>query len=343
MDRVLVTGGAGYVGSHICKVLRGSGFLPITVDNLITGNKEAVRFGPFAQVDIMDRATLDAIFTEWNPVAVIHMAALASVKESVARPKAYHDCNVIGTRNVVDCMIAHNCRRIVFSSTCAVYGNAETGLVTEASPLNPESPYAVTKLEAEELLTGFARSQGIGSTIFRYFNVAGADPAQEIGEWKKSPSNLIPVVLECATGDRPEFEIFGTDYPTPDGTCIRDFVHVIDLADAHVKGLQAILGGDVGDMFNIGTGRGNSVREVIDCCHRVTGVEFTVRESSRRAGDVTRVVSDCAKATRLLDWSSSNSDLESMITDAWNWHRGGGFSLCNPGPLMAHFTGPHLL
>ncbi|MCY4005337.1 MAG: UDP-glucose 4-epimerase GalE [Rhodobacteraceae bacterium] len=327
MDRVIVTGGAGYVGSHICKVLRGSGFLPITVDNLITGNKEAVRFGPFAQADILDRAALDAVFTKWKPIAVIHMAALTSVEESVANPKTYWDSNVEGTRNVVEAMLRHNCLSLVFSSTCAVYGNAASGLVTEDSPASPESPYAESKLAAEALLTEFAKEGNIAPTFFRYFNVAGADPAQEIGEWKKSPSNLIPVALECAAGDRPEFEIFGTDYPTPDGTCIRDFVHVIDLADAHVRGLQATLGGDVGDMFNIGTGRGNSVREVIDCCHRVTGVEFTVRESSRRAGDVIRVVSDCAKAGRLLGWSPANSDLESMITDAWNWHRGGGFSL----------------
>ncbi len=326
MDRVLVTGGAGYVGSHICKVLRGSGFLPITVDNLITGNKEAVRFGPFAQADIMDHAALDAIFTEWNPVAVIHMAALASVKESVARPKAYRDCNVIGTRNVVDCMIAHNCRRIVFSSTCAVYGNAETGLVTEASPLSPESPYAVTKLEAEEVLTGFARSQGIGSTIFRYFNVAGADPEGEIGESRGEDLHLIPAVLECAVGKATQFEIFGTDYPTPDGTCIRDYVHVMDIADAHVRGLQLLQNCSVGDLFNLGTGKGISVREVVDCCRKLIQNDFIVCESPRRSGDVVRIVSDCMKASRQLGWSPVRSDILTMIKDAWRWIDKGEFN-----------------
>ncbi len=325
MDRVIVTGGAGFVGSHVCKQLKLAGFAPVTFDNLGTGWKDAVRFGPFMHGDIMNLTELGSAFAEWRPVAVIHLAALTSVEESVSKPEAYRDCNVEGTRNVVRAMLAHDCEAIVFSSTCAVYGNAPSGLVDESSPTNPESPYAETKLAAEEFLSGAAQEDGIRSTVFRYFNVAGSDPEKEIGEWRTTPSNLIPAVLECAVGARPWFEIFGTDYPTPDGTCIRDFVHANDVADAHVKGLKALLNGEPGRLFNIGTGAGNSVREVVDCCRGITGVDFPVKESVRRPGDVSRIVSDCAKARVELGWSAELSQLDNIVTDAWNWRRTGGY------------------
>ena len=256
MDRVIVTGGAGFVGSHVCKQLKLAGYVPVTFDSLGTGWKDAVRFGPFVRGDIMSLHELGSAFEEWRPVAVVHLAALTSVEESVSKPEEYRYCNVEGTRNVVRAMLDHDCNVIVFSSTCAVYGNAPSGLVDESSPTNPESPYAETKLAAEEFLSGAALEDGIRSTVFRYFNVAGSDPDSEIGEWRTTPSNLIPAVLECAVGARTRFEIFGTDYPTPDGTCIRDYVHAIDVADAHVAGLKALLNGEPGRLFNIGTGAG---------------------------------------------------------------------------------------
>ena len=326
MDRVIVTGGAGFVGSHVCKQLRLAGFVPVTFDNLGTGWKDAVRFGPFVHGDIMNLSELGSAFEEWRPVAVVHLAALTSVEESVSKPEAYRDCNVEGTRNVVRAMLDHDCKAMVFSSTCAVYGNAPSGLVDESSPTSPESPYAETKLAAEEFLSGAVQEDGIRSTVFRYFNVAGSDPDKEIGEWRTTPSNLIPAVLECAVGARARFEIFGTDYPTPDGTCIRDYVHANDVADAHVTGLKALLNGEPGRLFNIGTGAGNSVREVVECCRRITGVDFPVRESARRPGDVARIVSDCATARVELGWSAELSQLDNIVTDAWNWRRGGGYN-----------------
>ncbi len=322
MDRVLVTGGAGFVGSHVCKQLRLAGFVPVSFDNLGTGWKDAVRYGPFVQGDIMQRRSLMAAFSNWKPVAAIHLAALTSVEESVSKPQAYQECNVQGTGNVIEAMAARDCTALVFSSTCAVYGNAPSGLVDENSSTNPQSPYAATKLAAEELLTGVARERGIRTTVFRYFNVAGSDPDLEIGECRARPANLIPAVLECAAGARTQFEIFGTDYPTPDGTCIRDYVHAIDVANAHVQGLRSMLNGSTGDLFNIGTGSGHSVREVVECCRQVTGVDFPVRESGRRPGDVARIVCDGSKVRSGLGWSAEFSDLGTIVTDAWNWRKG---------------------
>lgn len=305
--------------------------MPVTVDNLSTGSEEAVKFGPFTQSDIMNPSELDELFTKWSPRAVIHLAALTSVEESVAQPLAYQECNLVGTENIVNAMLKHRCQLIVFSSTCAVYGNAPGGLVTENSAVEPQSPYAETKLAAENLLSKYSEQNNIKPMIFRYFNVAGADPEQEIGEWKPSPSNLIPSVLECAIGARSEFEIFGTDYPTPDGTCIRDYVHANDIADAHVQGLQALLNDGSGDLFNLGTGKGYSVREVVDCCRKITSIDFHVQERTRRAGDVARIVSDCAKAEEKLGWTPRHSSLPTIIADAWRWRLKGGYQLKSGG------------
>ena len=324
MYRVIVTGGAGYVGSHVCKQLRAEGFLPVTIDNLATGWQHAVQFGPFELVDITRLSELKVVFAKWNPIAVIHLAARTSVGESVEQPEEYHLCNVEGTRNVISAMLDQDCCQFIFSSTCAVYGNSPVGRVNEASPLNPISPYAENKRESEKLLATFARENGVRSTIFRYFNVAGSDPENHIGEWKASPSNLIPAVLECAAHGRP-FEIFGTDYPTPDGTCIRDYVHANDVANAHIQGMKTMLNGNSGDLYNIGTGTGNSVREVVDCCRKITGINFPINEASRRDGDVARVVGDCAKAQSKLGWSAQRSTIEEMISDAWNWRCKGGY------------------
>lgn len=326
MQTVIVTGGAGYVGSHVCKALNSYGFTPVAVDNLKTGSKKAVKYGPFIEANIMNRVQIDTAFKQYRPAAVVHLAALTSVEESVAKPNAYQKCNFEGTRNIVEVMLEHNCRNIVFSSTCAVYGSATNNMVTESSPVNPESPYAESKLAAEKLLEDHANLDNLSSTVFRYFNVAGADPEGEIGELKRHPTNLIPVILECAAGERSEFEIFGTDYPTPDGTCIRDYVHVCDVADAHVRGLKALLQGNSGDLFNIGTGKGNSVQDVVGVVKDITSVDFAVRKSPRRAGDVIQIVSDCAKVAKILKWRPKYSALTDMINDAWNWRRKGGFN-----------------
>ena len=326
MQNVIVTGGAGFIGSHVCKGLYAAGFTPVTVDNLRMGWREAIRFGPFHHCDIMDRVSLFEAFRNWNPVAVVHLAASTSVAESVADPESYRACNVNGTGNIIDAMLAYDCPRIVFSSTCAVYGDSTEGRVDERFATNPESPYAETKLAAENLLRKASVTAGVRATVFRYFNVAGADPEQEIGEWRPTPSNLIPSVLECAAGNLPEFRIFGDDYPTPDGTCIRDYVHVADVAEAHVAGLMALLGDAAGGLYNLGTGVGYSVREVVDCCRRITGVKFPVKVANRRPGDVSRIVCDSSKACAELGWSPQRSLLETITTDAWHWRKSGGYS-----------------
>lgn len=322
---VLVTGGAGYIGSHACKALAEAGFVPVAFDNLSTGWRDAVGFGPLAEGDLLDRATLDACFAAWNPVAVMHFAALSLVGEAMSDPGRYWRVNLGGSLNLVEAALAAGCRNVIFSSTCAVYGDQDGVLVTEDSPLAPINAYGASKRAIEDMLGNFRASHGLRPVIFRYFNVAGADPEGRIGEQHRPETHLIPLMLDAIDGRRPALTLHGLDYPTPDGTCVRDYVHVTDLADAHVLGLKRLLdGGDPG-VFNLGTGHGFSVRQVIEQSRIVTNRPVPVIDGPRRAGDAATLVCGGDRARNELGWQPRRSTLPDMITDALRWSRGPGY------------------
>ncbi|QYK43306.1 MAG: UDP-glucose 4-epimerase GalE [Paracoccaceae bacterium] len=328
MDRVvLVTGGAGYIGSHACKVLARAGFKPVTLDNLSTGWRDAVRFGPFEQGDLLDRARLDEVFARWRPVAVMHFAALSLVGEAMADPGQYWRVNVGGSLNLIEAAVAAGCLSFVFSSTCATYGEPDGVTVDEDTPQNPINPYGATKRAIEEMLRDFGRAHGLRHVIFRYFNVAGADPDAEIGEDHRPETHLIPLMLDAVEGRRPALTLHGTDYATHDGTPVRDYVHVMDLVEAHVAGLRWLEDGRPDRVFCLGSGRGFSVREVVDAARAVTNRTVPVVEGPRRAGDAVRLVSGSARALDELGWSPARSTLRQMIEDAWRWHRTGGYDV----------------
>ncbi|MES2551301.1 MAG: UDP-glucose 4-epimerase GalE [Pseudomonadota bacterium] len=323
--RVLVTGGAGYIGSHACKALARAGFEPIAFDNLSTGWKAAVKWGPLVQGDLMDRATIDAALAEYRPEAVMHFAALSLVGESMQDPGRYWRVNVGGALNLLEACAAAGVRNFVFSSTCATYGDQDGVLLTEETPQRPINAYGGSKLAIEQMLQDFGKSGGISHVIFRYFNVAGADPEGEVGEQHLPETHLIPLMLDAVAGKRPALTVFGTDYPTADGTCVRDYVHVSDLADAHVLGLKRLLDGKGNAVFCLGTGRGFSVREVIDASRAVTNREVPVVIGGRRAGDAAALVSSTTKAIEELGWEPQRSTLRQMIGDAWAWAQKPGY------------------
>ena len=326
MDRhVLVTGGAGYIGSHACKVLAAAGYVPVTYDSLVTGWRQAVKFGPFEEGDLMDRARLDAVFARWNPVAVMHFAALSLVGEAMEQPGKYWRGNVCASMNLIEAAVAAGCLDFVFSSTCATYGEPDGITIDEDTPQAPINPYGASKRAIEEMLRDFGRAHGLRSVIFRYFNVAGADPEAQVGEFHRPETHLIPVMLDAIQGKRPALTLHGTDYPTPDGTPIRDYVHVMDLADAHVAGLRWLEGGKGSRIFCLGTGSGFSVREVVDQARVVTNRAVPVIEGPRRAGDAVRLVSGSARARAELGWTPARSTMRQMIGDAWRWHLSGGY------------------
>lgn len=325
MSNVLVTGGAGYIGSHACKVLKSAGFTPVTFDSLITGWRDAVKFGPFEEGDLNDRARLDAVFEQYRPVGVMHFAALSQVGESMSQPGRYWHNNVEGSLNLIEAMVDSGCKRIVFSSTCAIYGDQDNVVLNEDSARLPINPYGRSKHAVEEILADFGVSDGLESVIFRYFNVAGADPEAEIGEFHQPETHLIPLILDAIEGKRDKLTVFGTDYDTPDGTCIRDYVHVMDLVEAHVLGLKWLQDGKGSAVFNLGTGDGFSVREVMDVAADITGKAVPYTDGPRRDGDCTKLVSGSERAERVLDWKPTRSTLQQMITDAWKWHREGAY------------------
>ncbi|WP_163848039.1 UDP-glucose 4-epimerase GalE [Pseudooceanicola aestuarii] len=322
---VLVTGGAGYIGSHACKALRAAGFVPVTFDNLVTGWKDAVKFGPFEQGDLLEKSRLAEVFAKYSPVAVMHFAALSQVGESMSEPGRYWRNNVLGSLNLIEAAAEAGCLNFVFSSTCATYGEQDNVLLDEDSAQLPINAYGSSKRAIEEILENFGHSAGMQSVIFRYFNVAGADPEGEVGEFHRPETHLVPIILEAIDGKRPELTIFGTDYDTPDGTCIRDYVHVCDLVDAHVLGLRWLLDGRGTRVFNLGTGTGFSVREVMDASGVVTNRPVPWEEGPRRAGDCTRLVSGSTRARVELGWSPGRSTLQEMIADAWRWHQSGHY------------------
>ncbi len=323
---ILVTGGAGYIGAHACKALRAAGVTPVTYDNLSTGWRAAVKFGPLEQGDLLDRARLDQVFATYRPAAVMHFAALSQVGESMSDPGRYWRENVLGALNLIEATVAAGCPHFVFSSTCATYGDKDQVTLTEDTAQEPINAYGGSKLAIEGMLRDFSVRHDLEAVIFRYFNVAGADPEAEIGECHEPETHLIPLMLEAIAGRREALTIHGTDYPTPDGTCIRDYVHVMDLVDAHVMGLKWLQEGRGAQVFNLGTGSGFSVREVVEASRAVTNRPVPVRDGPRRAGDAVCLVSGSARARQALDWQPRRSSLEQMIADAWRWHQGPGYS-----------------
>jgi UDP-glucose 4-epimerase len=322
---VLVTGGAGYIGSHACKALRAAGFTPVTFDNLVTGWQDAVKFGPFERGDLMDRARLDAVFEQYEPVAVMHFAALSQVGESMAEPGRYWSNNVAGSLNLIEAAVAAGCLRFVFSSTCATYGDQDNVVLDEDSAQHPINAYGASKRAIEDILANFDAAHNLQNVIFRYFNVAGADPEAEVGEFHQPETHLVPLMLDAIDGKRDALTVFGTDYDTPDGTCIRDYVHVCDLVDAHVLGLKWLLDGKQSRVFNLGTGTGFSVLEVIEHSSAVTNRPVPHNIGERRLGDCTKLVSGSVRAKKELGWSPRRSDLKTMISDAWRWHQTGHY------------------
>ena len=316
-NHVLVTGGAGYIGAHACKALRRAGYVPVTFDNLVTGWQDAVKFGPFEQGDLMDRSRLDEVFAKYAPVAVMHFAALSQVGESMSQPGRYWHNNVGGSLNLIEAAVDAACMNFVFSSTCATYGDQDNVVLDENSSQYPINAYGASKRAIEDILRDFEAAHGLRNVIFRYFNVAGADPEAEVGEFHQPETHLIPLMLDAIDGKRDALTIFGTDYDTPDGTCIRDYVHVCDLVDAHVLGLKWLQDGKGSRVFNLGTGTGFSVREVID--------QSPFNEGARRAGDATKLVSGSTRAVAELGWQPDRSNLNTMIADAWRWHQTGHF------------------
>lgn len=318
---ILVTGGAGYIGSHTCKALAQAGFTPVTYDSLEHGHEWAVKWGPLLRGDIRDAQRLDAAFAQYQPAAVIHFAAYAYVGESMQQPARYYDNNVGGSLSLVQAMLRHGCNQLVFSSTCATYGHPDIVPMAETTPQHPINPYGMTKLAVEQMLASFAMAKQLKATALRYFNAAGADPEGEIGEAHDPEPHLIPRILDVAAGRAPAMTIFGTDYDTPDGTCIRDYIHVCDLADAHVKSLQALLEGAEGDVYNLGTGNGVSVLEMLAAAEAATGRRIQPLQQPRRPGDPPRLVAASDKAKAQLGWQPRCSAPEQILRDAWQWHR----------------------
>ncbi len=321
MKKILITGGAGYIGSHVVKALGEEGVEVLIVDNLSRGHKEAVLYGKLVIADLKDKKNLNAIFEEFKPDAVMHFAAFIEVGESVRKPEKYYKNNTLNTLNLLEVMLRNRVNKFIFSSSAAVYGNPETVPIPETEVVKPINPYGQSKAFVEKILQDFDKAYGLKYVSLRYFNAAGADPEGKIGESHNPETHLIPLTLKAAKGERESIRIFGTDYPTPDGTCIRDFVHVSDLAEAHLLALDYILNGGKSEIFNCGYGHGFSVREVIETARKVTGVNFKVEESERRKGDPAVLVAHSSKIRKVLNWKPKFDDLEYIIKTAWDWER----------------------
>ena len=318
---VLVTGGAGYVGSHACKALARHGFMPVVYDNLSYGHADSVRWGPLERGDILDRARLDEVIGVHRPAAIMHFAAFIAVGESVTDPGKYYRNNVAGALNLIEAARDHGIGAFVFSSTAAVYGIPDLVPIPENAPKRPINPYGHSKWMVETMLRDFGAAHGLKSTSLRYFNAAGADPDGETGERHEPETHLIPLALDAVAGNGRPLTVFGEDYPTADGTCIRDYIHVADLAEAHVAALRALLGGADSNAYNLGTGNGFTVRQVIEAVEQATGRMVPHGIGPRRAGDPAALVADPSAANRDLDWRPAMSDLDSIVATAWAWHQ----------------------
>ena len=318
--KVLVTGGAGYVGSHAVRLLTKAGHEVWIFDNLVNGYRAAAPAGRLIAGDLLDQNRLAEVFAERQYDAVMHFAALAYVGVSVTDPAVYYRNNVVGTLNLLDAMRAASVNRIVFSSTCATYGTPEKVPITEAEKQEPINPYGYTKLVIERAMDDYAHAYGLGFAALRYFNASGAAEDGTIGEDHKPETHLIPLILQVALGQRPEITVFGDDYPTPDGTCVRDYIHVDDLAAAHLAALERLQPGK-GLKLNLGTGAGASVMEVIDACRRETGHAIPHKVAPRRAGDPAELVADASLARKTLDWTPQYVGIEPIVKSAWRWHK----------------------
>ncbi|MBD1824003.1 UDP-glucose 4-epimerase GalE [Cyanobacteria bacterium FACHB-DQ100] len=321
---VLVTGGAGYIGSHAVLALQNAGYEVVVFDNLVYGHRdivESVLKVELIEGDTNDRELLDQVFASRPFSAVMHFAAYAYVGESVTQPGKYYHNNVVGTLTLLEAMVAAGIKRFVFSSTCATYGVPQVVPIPEDHPQDPINPYGATKLMVERMLADFDPAYDFKSVAFRYFNAAGADPEGRLGEDHQPETHLIPLILMTALGQRDSISIYGTDYPTPDGTCIRDYIHVTDLAEAHVLGLDYLLKGGDSQLFNLGNGNGFSVREVIEAARKVTGKPIPAIECDRRPGDPPALVGSAEKARSMLGWNPQYADIETILTHAWAWHQ----------------------
>lgn len=316
--KVLVTGGAGYIGSHTCKALASAGHVPVAFDNLSRGHRWAVKWGPLVHGDVRNTNEVRKAIESYDIDAVIHFAAFAYVGESVEEPNQYYQNNVGGLLSILDAMVSCRVRSIVFSSTCAVYGIPKSLPIDERTLCSPINPYGQTKLMCEQILADHARAYGLGSIALRYFNAAGGDSEGDIGEAHDPETHLIPLILQAAAGMRDEIRVMGDDYDTPDGSCIRDYIHVTDLADAHVRALHKCEPG-VADAINLGTGTGFSVKEIIEAVRSVTQRDFRVVIAPRRPGDPPSLIANPAKAEAKLGWRASHSELNNIIETAWLW------------------------
>jgi UDP-glucose 4-epimerase len=319
MTKVLVAGGAGYIGSHTCLDLFGNGFVPVVYDNLSNGHAEFVKWGPLEVGDIRDRGKLEEVLRKHKPVAIVHFAAAIEVGQSVRDPAAYYDNNVSGTITLLRAAQATGIEKLVFSSTCATYGIPVSSPMKESHPQLPINPYGRSKLVVEQILRDLDLYQGFRSFILRYFNAAGADPEGRIGEWHSPETHAIPIAIEAALGRRAYFEVLGTDYGTRDGTCVRDFVHVLDLANAHTRAVEHLLRNGESHVLNLGTGHGTTVKEMLQTIQHVIGKELKVKYGPRREGDSPVLVADSTLAKQTLGWSPRH-DLRSIVNSAWNWH-----------------------
>jgi UDP-glucose-4-epimerase GalE len=317
---ILVTGGAGYIGSHACKALARAGYNPVVFDNLSRGHREAVRWGPLIEGNLADRDMLVSALIRHEVTAVMHFAAHAYVGESVANPAMYYRNNLGGSLALVEAMRETRVDKVVFSSTCATYGIPADTPIRESAPQLPVNPYGETKLAIERALHWYGEAYGLRSVSLRYFNAAGADSEGEIGELHEPETHLVPLVLQTALAQRPHVDIYGTDYPTADGTAIRDYIHVEDLAEAHLRALEHLCAGGESMALNLGTGRGYSVREVIAMAESVCGRAISWREAARRPGDPPVLVADSSRATERLGWQPQRSDLRTIIRTAFAWH-----------------------
>ncbi len=322
MESILVAGGAGYIGSHVAKLLAQKGYHPVVLDNLVYGHRWAAKWGTFVEADLADRERVRDVLLEHRIRAVMHFAAFAYVGESVRVPAKYYRNNVANTIALLEVMAEVESEHFIFSSTCATYGEPEQVPIPEGHPQRPINPYGRTKLMVEQMLHDFEVAHGMRHVNLRYFNAAGADPEGELGEDHDPETHLIPLVLEVALGKRQHIAIFGTDYPTPDGTCIRDYIHVTDLAEAHVLALEHLLAGGESRSYNLGNGQGYSVRQVIDGARRLTGHPIPSLEARRRWGDPAVLVGSSEKIRAELGWEPRYAGLETILETAWKWHRG---------------------
>jgi UDP-arabinose 4-epimerase len=318
---ILVTGGAGYIGSHVCKALTAAGYTPVVLDNLSTGHEWAVKWGPLVAADIADRGHVSKLVKEFAIGAVIHLAAFAYVGESVSYPRKYFDNNVTKALALLDTLVECGITKIVFSSSCATYGHPQSLPITEKHPQEPINPYGASKLFLENILHWYQQAYGSRFINLRYFNAAGADPDGEIGEDHTPETHLIPLLIAAAQGRRSAVEIFGTDYDTADGTAVRDYVHVCDLASAHVKALASLLGGAESASVNLGSGRGHSIRDVIAAVEAASGRAVPTIETTRRPGDPAALIADPQLGRSLLGWTPQRSDLTTIVRTAWAWHQ----------------------